>query len=74
MQIIWHIPLAPAAPAAAHIAPVAPEPLAYTYSTGNEFAAFAKFNGKNYFMWRRNMGTRPHAHGQWEGGRWEVYR
>ena len=53
---------APTAPAA----PAAPEPPAYTYSTGNEFAAFAKFNGDNYFIWRRNMVTQLWALGQWE--------
>jgi len=59
-------PIAPAAPApaAAPVAPAAPEPL--TYSTGNPFAAFSKFDGSNYFIWRRNMVTQPRAHGQWE--------
>jgi hypothetical protein len=42
------------------------EPLPYAYSTGNAFAAFAKFNGKNYFTWRRNMQTQLKALGQWE--------
>jgi len=61
---------APAAAAAAAV-PVAPipaatDPLPYTYSTGNAFAAFAKFNGKNYFAWRRKMETQLRALGQWE--------
>ena len=55
-------PTAPAAPAT----PVAPKPPVYTYSTGNAFATFAKFNGKNYFIWRRNMMTQLRALGQWE--------
>ena len=42
------------------------EPLPYAYSTGNAFGAFAKFNGKNYFTWRRNMETQLKALGQWE--------
>jgi len=29
-------------------APTTADPLPYAYSTGNAFAAFAKFNGKNY--------------------------
>jgi len=29
--------------------PATADPLPYAYSTGNAFAAFAKFNGKNYF-------------------------
>jgi hypothetical protein len=41
-----------------------PEPLPYTYSTGNAFAAFAKFNGKNYFVWKGNMETQLRALGQ----------
>jgi hypothetical protein len=35
-------------------------------STGNAFAAFTKFNGKNCFVWKRNMETQPRALGQWE--------
>ncbi len=42
------------------------DPLPYAYSTGNAFASFAKFNGRNYFAWRRKMETQLHAHGQWE--------
>jgi len=57
---------APAAQAAAPIAPVTPEPLTYTYSTRNTFTTFAKFHGRNYFIWRRNTVTQPHAYGQWE--------
>ena len=55
-------PTAPVAPAA----PAAPEPPVYPYSTGNAFSAFAKFNNKNYFIWRRNMVTHLRALGQWE--------
>ena len=56
---------APAAPAAA--APnTAPDPIPYAFSTGNAFASFPKFNGKNYFAWRRNMETQLKALGQWE--------
>ena len=56
---------APAGAAAA--APVvAHDPIPYAYSTGNAFAAFAKFNGKNYFAWRRKMETQLRALGQWE--------
>ena len=43
-----------------------PDPLPYAYSTGNAFAAFTKFNGKNYFVWRRHMETQLRALGQWE--------
>jgi len=57
---------APAAAPIASIAPAAPEPLTYMYSTGNASAAFAKFNGKNYFVWRRSMVTQLPTHGQWE--------
>ena len=62
---------APAVPAAAAIpaapaAPAAHEPLSYAYSTGNAFNSFAKFNGKNYITWRRNMETQLRALGQWE--------
>src|SRR5258706_12188610 len=42
------------------------DPLPYAYSTGNAFASFAKFNGKNYFAWRRKMETQLRAHAQWE--------
>jgi hypothetical protein len=47
-------------------ATVTTEPLPYAYSTGNAFSAFAKFDGKNYFTWRRNMQTQLKALGQWE--------
>ncbi|HUC20060.1 MAG TPA: hypothetical protein VMR98_01030, partial [Candidatus Polarisedimenticolaceae bacterium] len=40
--------------------------MAYAYSTGNAFAAFAKFDGTNYFVWRRKMETQLRALGQWE--------
>ena len=50
--------MAPVAPAT----PAAPDPITYTYSTGN---AFTKSNSKSYFVWR-NMVTQLHAHGQWE--------
>src|SRR5882757_657316 len=53
----------PAVPATAPVAPIAPKPLAYTYSTGNAFSAFVKFDGKNYFMWGRNMVTQLRALG-----------
>jgi hypothetical protein len=55
------------APAHAHAAAAtaANEPLPYAYSTGNAFAAFAKFNGKNYFAWREKMVTQRRALGQW---------
>jgi len=52
------------------MSPATPDPLPYAYSTGNAFATFTKFSGKNYFTWRRNpcpMGGRrsrprqPHA-------------
>jgi len=46
--------------------PTASDPIPYAYSTGNAFAAFAKFNGKNYFAWRRTMETQLRALGQWE--------
>ena len=36
-----------------------PELLPYVYSVGSAFSAFTKFNGKNYFTWRRNMETQP---------------
>ena len=42
------------------------DPLPYVYSIGNTFAAFTKFNSKNYFVWRRNMETQLRALGQWE--------
>jgi len=47
-------------------APPAADPLPYSYSTGNAYSAFAKFDGKNYFAWRRNMETQLKALGQWE--------
>ena len=53
-------PVAPAAPAQ----PAAPEPLPYTYSTGNAFTSFPKIDRKNYFAWRRNMETQLKALGQ----------
>ena len=56
----------PAGQPAGQPATAAPEPLGYAYSTGNAFAAFMKFNGKNYFMWRCNMETQLKALGQWE--------
>ena len=43
---------APATPATAHT-----EPLPYAYSTGNAFAAFAKFNGKTICMEEKNGDT-----------------
>ena len=47
------------APVAGQLAPTptASDPIPYAYSTGNAFAAFEKFNGKNYFAWRRKMET-----------------
>ena len=54
------------APPVAPVAAAAPEPLPYAFSTGNAFASFSKFNGKNYFAWRRNMETQLKALGQWE--------
>jgi hypothetical protein len=42
------------------------EPLPYAYSTGDAFAIFAKFNGRNYFAWRQKMITQLRALGQWE--------
>jgi len=50
--------IAPIAPAA----PTTPEPIIYTYSTGN---AFTKSNSKSYFMWR-NIGRQLCTHSQWE--------
>jgi len=61
--------------AAAPTAPIAGQPaptpatsdiLPYAYSMGNAFVAFPKFNGKNYFAWRRKMETQLRALGQWE--------
>jgi len=54
------------APPAAPAAPAAPDPISYAYSTGSSFSAFAKFNGKNYFAWRRNMEIQLRALAQWE--------
>ena len=45
--------------------PANPEPN-YAYSTGNAFRAFAKFDSKNFFVWRRNMEIQLRALGQWE--------
>jgi hypothetical protein len=53
------------APAPAPAATAANEPLPYAYSTGNSFAAVAKFNGKNYSAWREKMVTQLRALGQW---------
>ena len=47
-------------------APAAPDPISYAYSTRSSFSAFAKFNGKNYFMWRRNMEIQLKVLAQWE--------
>ena len=58
-------PANPANPVNPQTAP-ATEPLSYAYSTGNAFSTFAKFNGKNFFIWRRKMETQPRALGQLE--------
>ena len=59
-------PAAPIAPVALPAAQTQTQPLTYAYSTGNAYAAFSKFDGKNYFAWRRNMQTQLKALGQWE--------
>jgi hypothetical protein len=46
-------------------APAVAEPPQYSYSTGNSFSAFPKFNGKNSLC-GRNMETQLRTHGQWE--------
>ena len=56
----------PQVPVANPPAQATPEPLTYAFSTGNAFSAFAKFNGKNFFTWRRNMETQLRVLGQWE--------
>ena len=58
----------PAAPPVAQgqAQPTVPHPPQYAFSRGNAYAAFPKFNGKNYFAWRCNMETQLKALGQWE--------
>jgi len=59
---------APTAPIAGQPAPTpaASDLFPYAYSMGNAFVAFPKFNGRNYFAWRRKMETQLRALGQWE--------
>ena len=54
------------APAGGAATNPAPDPITYAFSTGNAFNAFPKFDGKNYFAWRRNMETQLRALNQWE--------
>jgi len=60
------LPPAVAPPSAGQPTATTAKSLRYAFSTGNAFAAFAKFNSKNYFVWRRKMVTQLQALGWWE--------